>query len=295
MQYNTHTTTNPRGEPTSMMDIHCHSDQSDGTATPSEIVALAAELELNLIALTDHDTIGGQDAFLSAARKADIPALSGLEADARCDAVDAGCEIHLLGYGFRHDDPRMARLLENQRKKRNNRNQEILDLLAEKGYPVTLERSDELVVNRMHIAQALIDAGHAMNVQDAFARFLGPGGLARLDVEKLSAATYIQLVHELGGVVVWAHPLLMRGDWRKALDSLCALGLDGMEVYYPAHRTDGVAQLRKAAVERKLMTTAGSDFHGANRAHVQYGVLAELAALDPQVQEAEKRLTALAQ
>lgn len=276
-----------------MMDIHCHSDQSDGTATPEEIVALAAELNLNLIALTDHDTIAGQDAFLAAAQKAGISALSGLEADARCDAVDAGCEIHLLGYGFRHDDPRMARLLETQRKKRNDRNHEILDLLSQKGYPVTLDRSEELVVNRMHIAQALIDAGHAMNVQDAFGRFLGPGGIARLDVEKLPARAYIHLVHELGGVVVWAHPLLMRGDWREALNSLCELGLDGIEVYYPAHRTDGVAQLRRAAAERKLMTTTGSDFHGGNRAHVQYGVLAELASLDPQVREAEERLTTL--
>lgn len=277
-----------------MMDIHCHSNCSDGTYAPAEIVSLAAKKSLGLISLTDHDTVRGLEEFLRAAGEAGIPALTGLEADSRCDAVDTGCEIHLLAYGFRMESNRMGRLLESQRRKRNERNGEILDLLAAKGYPVTLERNGADVANRMHIAMALIDAGHAENVPDAFARFLGPGGLARLDMEKLPAGEYIDLVHQLGGLVIWAHPLLMRGDWQLALEELHRLGLDGVEVYYPAHRADGIAKLRKAALDKSLMITTGSDFHGANRAHVEYGVLAELADMDPAIRAAEERLMTMA-
>lgn len=276
------------------MDIHAHSKFSDGSLKPSEIVVLAGELGLELIALTDHDTIAGQEDFLVAARRAGIPALTGLEADSRCEGVDAGWEIHLLAYGFTLEDARLANLLEAQRRRRRERNEEIVASLARLGYPVTLESGEDQVVNRFHIAQALVAGGHADSIRDAFKRFLGPEGMVRLDAEKLPAGEYIDLIHQLGGLVVWAHPLLMRGDWSLALEELCRLGLDGVEVYYPAHRADGMARLRRAAVERGLLITTGSDFHGANRPHIPYGALAEFAALDPLIQEAKARLTTFA-
>ena len=255
---------------------------------------MAVEKGLGLITVTNHETVAGLPVFLQAAEKASIAALTGLASESRCDWVETGCEIHLLAYGFPLESEELGHLMETQRRKRDERNGEILDLLAAKGYPIHIAERESDVVNRMHIAMALIAAGHAVDVRDAFARFLGPGGLARLDMEKLAAEGFIDLVHRLGGLVFWAHPLLMRGDWLLALDALCKLGLDGVEVYYPAHRADGMAKLRAVALEKGLMISTGSDFHGANRAHVEYGVLAELADLDPEIRKTAEHLASLA-
>ena len=198
------------------IDLHTHSNVSDGTDTPAELVAAAHEAGLDVVALTDHDTFDGLDRAVAAGREHGVEVVRGLE----LSCMRQGQSVHLLAYGA---DPGAAALAEEMvrvREGRTGRLRPVLDLLAGLGVPVTEEEVMAQVgsspsVGRPHIADALVEAGWVADRTEAFDRFLADGGPAHVGRYAIEVGHGIDLVHAAGGVAVVAHP------WGRGRPSCC--------------------------------------------------------------------------
>lgn len=269
-----------------MMDLHTHSLHSDGTCTPREIIKLAKKKEISLCAITDHDCLDGVQEAVEAGKKYDIGVLAGLEMD-----IEYPVEMHLLAYGFDLQHLQLREIMHRQEKLRFERNQKILDRLNSLGYPVQIHRDERgKLISKTHIAYALVQAGYVSELSEAFHHFLGPRGCAHIQLKRVTAEEYIDLIHQAGGICVLAHPGQMKKHALQAIEELVPIGLDGIEVYYSMHTAREMSMFREIAVGHNLMITAGSDFHGAHRKEAQFGEIAALAALDPLIQETEQHL-----
>lgn len=257
-----------------MIDLHMHSVFSDGSKTPEELVAAGRELGLHAMALTDHDTVSGVPRFLAAAAAADMPAVAGVEVSAE---IEVGT-LHVLGYGV---DPRSGTLLEHLRWIRNGRterNAEILQKLNRLGLRLTLADVEKVagaeVIGRPHIAQALIAKGYVRNKREAFDRYLARGKPAFAERKRLDAHATLELIRAAGGLPVIAHPHTLKmtaRELRPFLNELIAIGLAGIEVYYPEHTGEMQRQYRELANDLNLLTTGGSDYHGEMSPGLQLG------------------------
>lgn len=248
-------------------DFHCHSTRSDGTYAPTDLVDLAARNGVRLFALTDHDTLDGLDeAREAASRHPGFTLIPGVELS--CDVP--GTEVHLLGLFVddRHEAFRTE--LDRIRHTRIRRGEQIVEALAGLGAPVSWERvraiAGEASIGRPHIARALIEAGYARDVDDAFARYLGRESPAYVERERVLPADAIALVHEAGGFAVFAHPPFTT-DYERIAGELAEAGLDGIEVYYRHYPPEQVEALRALADRLHLTPSGGSDFHGLDREH----------------------------
>jgi predicted metal-dependent phosphoesterase TrpH len=255
-------------------DLHTHTTASDGTLTPAELVRLALDRGLEVLAVTDHDTVAGVAPALEAAAGSGLCVLPGVE----LSALHSGGGLHLLGYGF---DPAAGGLdvrLRALTMGREERARAILRLLAELGVPLSWDRVAALArgaVGRPHIARALVAAGYARDMSDAFARFIGEGRPAYLPSGRLSVAEAVSLVREAGGEVALAHPLLPAKplDLARLLPELRDAGLTGIEVYHSEHDAAATARLRRLADSQGLWWTGGSDFHGPSKPDAQLGAV----------------------
>jgi 3',5'-nucleoside bisphosphate phosphatase len=245
-------------------DLHSHSTASDGTCPPAEVMRRARAAGLDVIALTDHDTVAGHDE----ARRALPPGLTllpGMELSARLD----GHSVHLLGYLFDPSDQELATESARIRDARMLRARAMVERLAELGAPVTWEQVSALaaggVVGRPHIARAMVDAGVIPAAELAFGpAWLGAGGRAHVARYAPDPARAIGLVRAAGGVAVLAHPRAGRG-WMVPDDviaGLAAAGLSGIEVRHPDQDREQRAALQGLANSLGLIATGGSDDHG---------------------------------
>ena len=257
-----------------MGDLHVHSTSSDGSTPPAELPALGVAARLSAMVLTDHDTVGGVAAFLDAARRAGIAAVSGVELSTRFEFA----EIHLLGYGVDIEDKALLAGLSRIQSSRAERNARILARLADMGFPLDEAEvwslaGDADVVGRPHIAEAMRRRGYVADVREAFDRFIGDNGPAYVARERVESVEGIRLLRAAGGVVVWAHPRIgfSSASFRKILDQLIPAGLDGVEVYHTNHSDSKTADVRAAARERGLLQTGGSDYHGRYKPDVELG------------------------
>ena len=244
-------------------DLHLHSTASDGVYAPQEVVRRAAQAGFDTLALTDHDSVDGIAQAQEAAQALGVRLIAGVELS--CGAQK---EIHVLGYGV---DPRSAALLAfcgRRRAQREERAEKIVRRLCELGRPVSLDRVRELargVMARPHIARAMVEAGHAATVAEAFERYLSPGRPAYVPKEDVKVAEAAALIARAGGVSVLAHPMQLKlGE--MALEALIsewkAQGLAGIEVYHPSAQNNHAAYLLHLARREGLLVTGGSDFHG---------------------------------
>ncbi|HEX6940019.1 MAG TPA: PHP domain-containing protein [Longimicrobiales bacterium] len=242
------------------IDLHVHSTASDGSLSPAEVVSAAQAGGLDLIALTDHDTTAGVADALAAA-DGRLAVIAGIEVS----STYGGEELHILGYFVAPDHPELERYAGQAIARREERMHGMIRRLQELG--VRLSYEDVLAgagtgpVGRPHLARALVHAGHVRSVQEAFDRFLADGGPAFLPTELLTPREAIDLIHAAGGVAVWAHPPLDVLD--RELDHLVAWGLEGIECYRPMNTPSQIRRLEVAARSRGLLTTGGSDWHGA--------------------------------
>lgn len=248
-------------------DFHCHSSRSDGTRTPADLVDLAYARGVRTLALTDHDTLDGLDeARAAAARHPGMRLVPGVELS--CDVP--GTEVHLLGLFVDDRRPAFRAELDRLRTGRIRRGERIVEALTAMGAPVSWARVREIAgeasIGRPHIARALIEAGHVRDVDEAFARYLGRNSPAYVERERLLPADAVRLVHEGGGIAVFAHPPFTDG-YEAVAEALAAAGLDGIEVYYRHYDAETVASLRALADRLGLLPTGGSDFHGLDREH----------------------------
>ncbi|MGW7491020.1 PHP domain-containing protein [Streptomyces sp. NPDC054786] len=250
------------------IDLHTHSTASDGTDTPAELVRGAASAGLDVVALTDHDTVGGH-AEARAALPAGLTLVTGAELSCRLDGVS----LHMLAYLFDPEEPELARERELVRDDRVPRAQGMVAKLRELGVPVTWEQVARIAgdgaVGRPHIATALVDLGVVGSVSDAFtSEWLANDGRAYVQKHELDPFDAIRLVKGAGGVTVFAHPLAVkRGSCvpESAIAELAAAGLDGIEVDHMDHDDATRARLRGLAADLGLLATGSSDYHGSRK------------------------------
>ena len=255
------------------IDLHVHSNASDGSDPPADVVRRAADGGLDVIALTDHDTVAGHDAArlaaagLAAGGRRPVQVVLGAELSCLVDGVS----LHMLGYLFDPEHPQLASELERLRGDRTRRGHAIVDKLIELGAPVSWEQVSAIAgdgaVGRPHIARALVGTGVVPDVASAFVpEWIGNGGRAYVEKYSLDPARAIELVHSAGGVAVFAHPAASsRGEivGTDYIRQLAAAGLDGLEVDHPDHDPATRERLRTLADELGLLVTGSSDYHGA--------------------------------
>ncbi|MFD5421546.1 PHP domain-containing protein [Streptomyces sp. NPDC127069] len=250
------------------IDLHAHSTASDGTDTPAELVRNAAAAGLDVVALTDHDTVGGYAEAIAAVPRG-LTLVTGAELSCRLDGVG----LHMLAYLFDPQEPELAAERELVRDDRTPRAQAMIGKLQELGVGVTWEQVARIAgngsVGRPHIATAMVELGVVPTVSDAFtADWLADGGRAYAEKHEFDPFDAIRLVKAAGGVTVFAHPAAVkRGACvpEEAIAALAAAGLDGIEVDHMDHDTDTRARLRGLAGDLGLLTTGSSDYHGSRK------------------------------
>jgi len=249
------------------IDLHIHSSYSDGAFTPSELVALAEKHDVRVIAIADHDSVAGVGEAVVAGAAADIDVLPAVELSVQFEEWQ---DVHLLGYGIDCCDAPFLQSLDGFRRRRDGRNDEILDrvndlLTAEGRINLDRERVRSFArdsIGRPHIARALLERGYAGSVEDAFRRYLVPCNVPKMYWPMDEA---IAQIHRIGGVAVLAHPTSITKDTSILASVISALhltGLDGIEVYNNMGWPLEIEFLRRTAEDRGLLVTAGSDFHG---------------------------------
>lgn len=248
------------------IDLHTHSSCSDGRLAPEELVRCAAAAGLAAIAVTDHDTIAGVARALAAGEQHGMEVVPGLEIS--CFYQDISC--HMLGYFFDHTSSDMALALEVLQQRRQARNRKMVSRLRSLGIPITydelLRAGGEGECGRPHMAALLVEKNVVATLPQAFSRYLGNNGPAYVSRERFDMADAVAMIRNAGGVAVLAHPGLtpaIMADLHGILASMATLGVEGVEVYYPAHGRNVVRALTEAAAELGLAMTGGSDYHGS--------------------------------
>lgn len=247
-----------------LMDLHIHSNASDGVYSPAEILKIALDKNLKGIALTDHDTVGG---FLEA-QSLRVPDhfhfLSGIEFSSEFE----GEEVHILGYNFNAEDSSLGELLENIQKQREVRIFSMVEMLCDLKIPISVERvmGNESTdsIGRPHVARELVRLGVVKDTQEAFDRFLKKGKPAYVKRYKISIKEAVSVIKDLGGFAVMAHPGLSS---KYALDYTLRQGIDGIEVYHPKHGLRTIKKLKNLATEKKWIITGGTDYHEPGNHH----------------------------
>ena len=277
------------------VDLHTHSTASDGSLPPAAVVAAARAAGLRAIALTDHDTLAGVAAARSAGEAAGVRVVAGTE----LSVVHDERELHLLALHVERVDALEAELAD-LREARRDRAVRIVERLNALGVPVRLEsvlaEAGEGAIGRPHVARALVAGGWVRDFREAFDRWLGNGRPAHVEKRRLEAGDAIRLVHDAGGLAVFAHP--GSTGTRDKIERLAALGLDGVEVLHPSHGAEDIARLRALSDHFGLVASGGSDWHGAMEGPRTIGVMRVPAAIlerqDARVAELEARRVASA-
>lgn len=242
-------------------DLHLHTTASDGRLEPAELVRLAVKVGLDVIAITDHDTINGVAVALKAAQE--YPSLSVIPGVEINTDVPRG-EVHILGYFIDYTDDSLEAELMRLRISRRERAQRMIEKLNSLGMKIEWERVQELAkggtVCRPHVAQVLLEKGHVQSEREAFDKYIGHNGPAYVEREKLLPTEAVKLVTGSKGLPVLAHPDDI-SELEVLLPELKEAGLIGIEVYYKAYGPDVIQRLLKVARKHSLIATGGTDYH----------------------------------
>jgi predicted metal-dependent phosphoesterase TrpH len=264
------------------IDLHVHSARSDGSSSPAEIIALADARRLAAVALTDHDTVAGvAEARQAAGSFPELAFVAGVEISARYR--DRG--VHIVGLGIDEKNSQLLAGLDKLLAARRERNPLMIARLNELGLDITMEdvlaaamrrqgregsgrnqQPPEVVISRLHIAEALVARGHCKSTQDAFDRYVGAGLPGYVEKDRMAPAEAIDLIRGAGGLAVLAHPVHLGCENLAQLElvvrELRSAGLDAIEIYHPDQSPTQTRQYLSVARRLGLATTGGSDFHG---------------------------------
>jgi predicted metal-dependent phosphoesterase TrpH len=258
-------------------DLQSHSLYSDGELEPAAVVAAAAAAGVEMLALTDHDSVAGVEEALQAGAQEGVEIVAATELSSVDEAYE---ELHVLGYLIDHRDATLAATLEDLRADRERRVLEMAHLLRHTGFQLDdseLKRRSAAgdPLGRPHLAHAILDhpanqarlkAEGIAGLRELFPRYLVPGVPTYVARTRPTVGEAIELIHAAGGVAVWAHPFWDVEDpatVRKMLERFAGLGADGVEAFYPTHTHEQVDLLCTVAAELGLLTTGSSDFHGS--------------------------------
>ena len=263
------------------IDLHVHSNKSDGSNTPEELVQLAIAKDLSAFALTDHDTVDGIDAALAYAARlradgaANVPeVIPGIELSTEY----YGKDIHLVGLYIDHNSPAFRAQLKHFVDSRVERNRKMCANLAEAGIDISYEKLVEAfpdsVLTRAHYAVYLVDHGYSLSKEDAFSQYLGDHTKYFVPREKITPEMGVELILQAGGIPILAHPVLYRmSDARlnELVARLKAAGLVGIEAIYATYNQAEERQMRKLAEKYDLCISGGSDYHGVAKPGLEMG------------------------
>ncbi|MGH2506786.1 MAG: PHP domain-containing protein [Ktedonobacteraceae bacterium] len=248
---------------TQIVDLHTHSTASDGLYTPRELLRMAKEAGLDVLALTDHDTTEGVAEAAEAARAWQIEFIPGVELNTDSD----GGEVHVLGYLLELTQPAFQKSLKALRDARERRGQCMVEQLNAHGINISWERVREIAqgsVGRPHVARALLEAGYVQSIGEAFNTYIGKNGVGFVPRPRLTSVDAVRLIDSANGLPVIAHPLTLPGLSKlcEQLPELCAAGMVGLETYYGPYTAENERELCELAEAYHLIPTGGSDFHG---------------------------------
>jgi predicted metal-dependent phosphoesterase TrpH len=258
---------------TGFCDLHTHSTFSDGTFTPTELVAAAERLGLSAVALTDHNTIAGLPEFLTAGKGRSVETVPGVEFSTEYN----GIELHILALYLKEEHfPTVTAMMEDFRVRKEKSNEDLVAALAKDGMVIDYEAIKAGAggyVNRAYIAAELTRLGYTESIKAAFKRLLAPGAGYYTPPKRLDAYDTIRFIKSLGAVAVLAHPFLNmnEAELRAFLPQAVVVGLDGMETLYPRYSPEETALAETIATEFGLLPSGGSDFHGDNKPDIALG------------------------
>jgi predicted metal-dependent phosphoesterase TrpH len=247
------------------VDLHIHTNFSDGVFTPSEVVDYAVKMKLAAISITDHDSVDGIEEALSAAKNKGLEVIAGIELS--CTAgEEPGNEIHILGYHIDYKSQKLKNVLEEFKEVRRQRAREIYEKLKAGGVALKntdfFEKAGNRAIGRMHFAKALVEEKFVSGVREAFQRYLAQGKPAYVSKKVLTAQDGIKLILEAGGIPVMAHPYYAHYGDKNMMLSLVKAGLMGIEAWHSKHPESAVKKFLSMAQEYDLIVTGGSDCHG---------------------------------
>ena len=258
-----------------MIDLHSHTTASDGTDAPGELVAKAAALKLDALAITDHDTFSGYEQALPAAKLADLELLCGIELSTRY----LGKTIHLLGYFFNAPPTQEFQdWVVFLQQSRRDRNVKLAANLKTLGVDIELSEVEAVgrsMTGRPHFAQVLMKKGYVATVQDAFKIYLGDDARAHVERDSVALTEAIRMVNGAGGLSVLAHPVRIGKKDNSQEEALVAelsdAGLRGIEVWHSDHRPADCERYARYAHTYGLAATGGSDYHGFVKPNIELG------------------------
>lgn len=255
-------------------DLHCHSLFSDGALSPEALIAKAIEARVELLALTDHDTISGVTLLCEAARDLDIRIIQGVELSVRWKMHD----IHLLGLNINIHHPALVALLSKQSEQRVIRAKEMAKLLEVLGIGKIYQKACELAgherIGRPHIAQVLVNEGVVSNITSAFKRYLVRGRLGYVPTNWISLEEAVSVILDSGGNAVIAHPLkykLTRSKLHLLINEFKCAGGDGIEVVSGEMNVSQMQELSGICLRYDLFASTGSDFHNEHDSRIKLG------------------------
>ena len=247
------------------IDLHIHSNCSDGSFSPKQLVQLANKVGLRAIALTDHDTVAGVTEAVTAGKELGVEVVPGVEISAEYPAGT----MHILGYYFDISNSELLKALEELQRARAERNPKIIERLQKLGLVITTTEVQNISggqVGRPHIARALVERGYVSSIDEAFSRYLKKGGIAYVEKFRFPPQEAIAMIRRAGGLATLAHPFTLEIEDSRELTSLARelqeMGLEGIEVFYPDHTEEMTVLYYNISRELGLVSTGGSDFHG---------------------------------
>lgn len=250
-----------------LFDLHSHSTASDGQHSPSELVAIAKEKGVSVLALTDHDTVLGCEEAEKACIEAKIKFIPGVEI-----TVEGPDDFHIVGLGLDIQNKELISELNKLSEIRKKKAIDICNTLCEMGIDICIDEVMKKVrgtsVGKPHIAEVLVEKGYVKESKDSFDKYFNIPPICNIKKEKLTRERTIQMIHNAGGIAVLAHPYQMELEEDKLhemISELKNIGLDGIECWYSEYTEDMTQRYIEYAEEFALLKSIGSDFHGENK------------------------------
>ncbi len=270
-------------------DLHIHTNFSDGSMSPQDVLQAAYDNGIDCIAISDHDTIMGIPVAVQHAKKYGIEVIPGIELSTEINGKD----VHILGYLFDYNNTSLIEKLNQMQNVRIDRMRKMIDKLKELGIDgieldevCALAESDS--VGRPHLAMVLKKKGIVPDIKKAFERYIGDGGPAYVPKYKQTPIEAIKLIKSVGGVAVLAHPMLTNVD--ELIPQFVKAGLVGIEAYYPNCSEKVIDFYKRIAAKHGLVVTGGSDAHGETTMHAPIGKIKIPYELVEQLKQAKQNL-----